>query len=203
MSTKGQRTGRPAGNDGNNRELILASAREEFSAKGFRGATLRSIAGRAGFDVALIAHYFDNKDGLFAATLTIPDGALAVLHTALTGNPETQGERLTRSYLSLWEDSATGIQMQVLARSALSNEAATASFRQVMMAALSGSAVAPLLGERQAGFSFAMSHLLGIAFARHLTRIPHIAELNFDALVVRVSPATQQYLAAAGSDTAF
>ncbi|WP_449372848.1 helix-turn-helix domain-containing protein [Arthrobacter psychrolactophilus] len=112
MSIKGQRTGRPAGHESNNRERILSSAREEFATKGFRGATLRFIAAQAGFDVALIAHYFTNKDGLFAATLTIPDSALKVLHTALTGELETQGERLTRSYLALWEDTETGPQMQ-------------------------------------------------------------------------------------------
>ncbi|WP_449372849.1 TetR/AcrR family transcriptional regulator [Arthrobacter psychrolactophilus] len=69
-----------------------------------------------------------------------------------------------------------------------------------MSAALAGPDADPLLGDRQLGFSFAMSHLLGIAFARHLTQVPHIAELDFESLVRLVSPATQQYLTVTMTD---
>ena len=194
MTTTGERPGRPARSESGNRERILNAAREEFAARGFRGATMRSIAARAGFDVALLAHYFTNKDGLFAATMTIPDHALDVLLASLTGDPDTQGERLTRSYLSLWEDAATGPQMQVLVRSVMSNEAAASSIKKLLTGAIVGPEVATLLAGRQLGFTLAMSHLLGIASTRHLTRIPQVAELDFDSLVARVAPATQLYL---------
>jgi AcrR family transcriptional regulator len=169
-------------------------AREEFADKGFRGATMRSIAARAGFDVALLAHYFDNKDGLFAATITLPDQALAVLPAALSGDLRSQGERLTRGYLALWEDPATGPQLLVLARSAMSNEQAAAGLQVMVDAAMSGPEVAPLIEGRREGFALAMAHLLGIAFSRHLARIPQVADLGLDGLVARVAPATQHYL---------
>ncbi|MFE4196075.1 TetR/AcrR family transcriptional regulator [Paenarthrobacter sp. NPDC056912] len=194
MTRKSERPGRPSGGDGSNKEQILAAARTEFASKGFRGATMRSIAALAGFDVALLAHYFGNKDGLFAATMALPEQAMDMLVTALSGDPETQGERLTRSYLALWEDAATGPQMQMLARSALINEAAAASMRRIMTGTISQPEVAALLAGRQVGFTLAMSHLLGVAFTRHLNKIPHIAELDFDTLVDRVAPATQLHL---------
>lgn len=196
MST-GKRTGRPAGGDGNNRTRILEAAREEFSTKGFRGTTMRSIALRAGFDVALLSHYFGNKDGLFAATMELPEGAQKILTQALTGPTATQGERLTRSYLGLWEDATTGPQMQILARSALSNEAATEHMRAVFIGAMSGSEVTDLLADRRTGLALAVSHLLGVAFARYLVHIPPLAESDFETLVVRTAPAVQLHLDAA------
>ena len=191
MST-GKRTGRPAGGDGNNRTRILEAAREEFSTKGFRGTTMRSIANRAGFDVALLSHYFGNKNGLFAATMELPEGAQKMLTEALAGPTATQGERLTRSYLSLWEDA--GPQMQILARSALSNEAATKHMRAVFIGAIAGSDVTDLLADRWTGLALAISHLLGVAFARHLIHIPHLAESDFETLVARTAPAVQLHL---------
>jgi AcrR family transcriptional regulator len=44
---------------------ILDSAEAEFSAHGFDGVTLRTIAARAGVDLALPHYYFDSKDNLF------------------------------------------------------------------------------------------------------------------------------------------
>lgn len=196
MST-GKRTGRPAGGDGNNRARILEAAREEFSTKGFRGTTMRSIAIRAGFDVALLSHYFGNKDGLFAATMELPEGAQKILTEALAGPTATQGERLTRSYLGLWEDATTGPQMQILARSALSNEAATEHMRAVFIGAMSGSEVTDLLADRRTGLALAISHLLGVAFARYLVHIPPLAESDFETLVARTAPAVQLHLDAA------
>jgi AcrR family transcriptional regulator len=191
---RGTRRGRPAGSDGGNRERIVAAARAEFAAKGFRGATLRSIAARAGTDVALLAHYFVNKDGLFAATITMPEEVLRVLPDALSGDVATQGERLTRRYLALWEDPRTGPQMLVLARSATGNEVAAASLQRLVSGTINRPEVAPLLRGREEGFLLAMAHLLGIALSRHLARVPQVAQLDLDTLVTLVAPATQHYL---------
>lgn len=47
------------------REMLLARAEEELGEKGFSGASLRSIAERAGATTGLIYTYFDSKDDLF------------------------------------------------------------------------------------------------------------------------------------------
>jgi AcrR family transcriptional regulator len=51
------------------RRALLNAARELFEEKGFDGATVRAIGERAGVDPALIARYFDNKEGLYIAAL--------------------------------------------------------------------------------------------------------------------------------------
>lgn len=47
--------------------LLLDAARDEFGALGYGGASLGSIAARAGVSKALIVTYFGSKDGLYAA----------------------------------------------------------------------------------------------------------------------------------------
>ncbi|MBA3792026.1 MAG: TetR/AcrR family transcriptional regulator [Actinomycetota bacterium] len=52
------------------RSQILDAAFEEFAAKGFKGATIKSIASEAGVNSpALIYHYFPDKEALFNAVL--------------------------------------------------------------------------------------------------------------------------------------
>lgn len=49
------------------RRLILEAAGAEFAAKGYAGARIASIAGRAGVNQQLISYYFDGKEGLYRA----------------------------------------------------------------------------------------------------------------------------------------
>ncbi len=48
---------------------ILAAAREEFARGGYRGGRLDAIARRAGVNKRMLYHYFNSKEGLFAAVL--------------------------------------------------------------------------------------------------------------------------------------
>lgn len=48
---------------------LLEAAEKEFSAKGFDGARLGPIAKAAGVQVALIHHYFSDKEGLYRAMI--------------------------------------------------------------------------------------------------------------------------------------
>ena len=69
MAKNGKRTGRPAGMGDTNKRRLLEAAREQFSSQGFRSVTMRSIAAEAGVDVALIAHHFGSKEGLYAVVV--------------------------------------------------------------------------------------------------------------------------------------
>ncbi|HVY96152.1 MAG TPA: TetR family transcriptional regulator [Solirubrobacterales bacterium] len=51
------------------RAALLAAAREVFDEVGYERATTREIGERAGVDPALIARYFDCKEGLFLAAI--------------------------------------------------------------------------------------------------------------------------------------
>lgn len=192
--TAAERPGRPPGGDGRNRDRILAAARQEFAAKGFRGATMRSIAATAEVDIALLAHYFGNKEGIFTATIELPADAHTALAGVLTSPAQQQGERLCRYYLGLWEDPATQDQMQILARSAASNEQATQRIRDLLTGTITDPDLATIISNRQVGFTLAMAHLLGIAFVRHLARLPALADLDFETLITRTAPVVQHHL---------
>lgn len=51
------------------RERILRAATEEFAEFGFAGARINRIADAASVNKQLIYHYFDSKDGIYAAVL--------------------------------------------------------------------------------------------------------------------------------------
>jgi AcrR family transcriptional regulator len=51
------------------RRALLEAAQEVFESVGYDRATTREIGERAGVDPALIARYFDSKEGLFLATI--------------------------------------------------------------------------------------------------------------------------------------
>lgn len=197
MAKEGKRTGRPAGMGDTNKRRLLEAAREQFSSQEYRSVTMRSIAAQAGVDVALIARHFGSKDGLFAATVELPESAPEILTSALSGPLHTQGERLTRGYLHLWEDPTTSAQMRTLARSALNHEGTGERLGASLMGADVSPEVDALVSGRRTGFSFAMTQLIGVAITRYLTRISYIAELDFETLVSHTSPTVQMHLSAA------
>ena len=49
------------------RELLLASAKQEFLEKGYQGASLRSICKNAGVTTGALYFFFQDKEDLFAA----------------------------------------------------------------------------------------------------------------------------------------
>ncbi|SHF27799.1 transcriptional regulator, TetR family [Mariniphaga anaerophila] len=63
----------------NIREVILVKAREEFQEKGFKDASMRSIAKNAEVSLSNIYNYFRNKDEIFRELLSGLLSALDVL----------------------------------------------------------------------------------------------------------------------------
>ncbi|KYH43265.1 TetR/AcrR family transcriptional regulator [Branchiibius sp. NY16-3462-2] len=199
MSQGSKRRGRPAANAGDGRERILAAARNQFATNGFRAATLRSIAGEADVDVALIAHHFGSKMGLFAASLQLPERSHGLLVSSLDGPTRTQGRRLTAAYLSLWEDPQTGPQMQAIVRAALADPEASSALQNTLIGLVADPDVQRLLEGRRTGFFLAMSHLVGLAILRYVVQLPDVARANLDELTGRVAPVVQRHLTTADS----
>lgn len=67
LSRPGRKKSDPA--RGSSSEILLEAAREVFAARGLEGARVDDIARRAGVNKQLVYHYFDSKDGLYAAVL--------------------------------------------------------------------------------------------------------------------------------------
>ncbi|WP_029288374.1 TetR/AcrR family transcriptional regulator [Cellulomonas sp. HZM] len=188
MSTRSGR--RPGGQP--TRQEIVEAARATFAAQGFDGSTIRGIAAAASVDPALVHHYFGTKEELLLETLQFPDGGEHLVLSSLDGDVSDVGERLTRAYLSLWESDDTRSQMVILARSALTNEAAMARVRPLIAAVQAHlRSTTPAAARADDTFALAIGQLLGIACGRHITRIPTLCALTFDELVERVAPSVQ------------
>src|ERR687893_2915415 len=93
------------------RGQILEAAFEEFAAKGFKGATIKSIAQAAGLQSpALIYWYFPDKEALFREVL---ESRIPVLRAVrdparlLVLPPEEVLPNIARRYLSTFDDRAT------------------------------------------------------------------------------------------------
>ncbi len=190
----GGRSGRRPGPT-SSRDAILAAAREQFTEHGYRGATLRAIAGQAGVDPGLIRHFFGDKEGLFSASLELPpQAASAVLATFATPMDEW-GVRLTRTYLSLWEDPAVAGPLRATAVSAFANDQALDRLRAFIVSAVLEKAAPRLPQDNPAlRLSTAMTHLVGLALGRYLLKAPPLVAADLDEIVALVGPVIQRYL---------
>jgi len=98
------------GEERDRREQILEAAFEEFSAKGFRGATIKSIAEAAGLQSpALIYWYFPDKEALFREVLGSRIPVLRAVRDParlLERPPEEVLPLIARRYLSTFDNPA-------------------------------------------------------------------------------------------------
>jgi AcrR family transcriptional regulator len=86
------------------RERIVAAAVEAFAEKGFRGASTRDIARRAGTNQGLITYHFQSKDALWRAAVERIIGLLAgglgeQLAGLDSGDPRERGRAAIRAYV--------------------------------------------------------------------------------------------------------
>lgn len=197
------RTGRRPGSQPTRAE-ILDAARRQFAERGYRAATIRRIAEAAGVDPALIHHYFGSKERLFAATISLPSDVLPGVLASFDRELATAGERLTRTYLGLWEDPATREQMTIVTTMALTNGEAMTHVRSAIGQAIAQIRVSGLPGpDPDVRFQLAMSQLLGVACLRHLAQAPPVSDIPFEDLVARIAPVVQLHLTGhAGAPTA-
>ncbi len=194
MAVSSDGPGRRAGDSGT-REAILAAARDQFAAKGYGGASLRTIAAAAGVDTALIRHFFGSKDGLFAATLHVPEEILQHMLRALDGPSDRLGERMVDMYLRLWEDPATAGPILAVARSAISSDKAADRLRNILGAVVFRRALPHLAADHaDVRVALAGAHLMGVALARYVVRVEPLTALDRDALIAMCAPAIQRYL---------
>lgn len=190
--------GRPRAGSTDNRSLVLAAARELFSELGFDRTTMRAVAARAGVDPALIHHYYGNKDGLLAATLT-PPAAAAQLLTGAFDDPDNAGEELVRRVIDVWETHLeVREQMAAMLRTGLSHEHAAALLRDTHRTFVLA-AVGDVVADDRREFRAALigCHLAGLLLARYLLKVPGLTAATPAELVATVGPVIQHYLTGA------
>ncbi len=188
---RGRPTGRRPGDSGT-RDAILDAALTLFADKGYDGGSLRAIASRAEVDPSLIRHFFGDKEGLFAAVLADRTAIFTRLADVLAGDRSAIGRRAADVYLSLWEDPETSGMLLALVRSVTSSPRAT----EILQGLLGSRLVASDLSSAEVrGRLLAGTHLLGIAFARHVVGLPVLTAMSHDDIVDMVAPTIQGYLA--------
>ncbi|MFS0866579.1 TetR family transcriptional regulator [Microbacterium sp. 179-B 1A2 NHS] len=188
--------GRPRGRS-DARARILAAAAEEFAERGYDAATMRSIAGRAGVDAALLHHYFGTKADLFAETIGAPLRPDLEIPRLLAGDRGQLGESIVRFVLSRFEVPEVRTRGVVLLRTAIGNRLATPLLAGFLSRELLGRIATEIGGDdAELRAALAGSQIAGLLITRYVLQLPGIATAPADELVRRVGPVVQAYLVA-------
>jgi AcrR family transcriptional regulator len=196
-----RRRGRPAGSRAGapeTREAILAAARSEFAARGYAKASIRGIARAAGVDPALVHHHFGTKEHLFGAALKFTFAPALETRDILGPGTEGVGERLVRTFLSVWEVPEVRERLIAVIRSALTEEPAAAMLREFVSRELLMRVAAQLdVPDPRLRAELAASHMVGMAVLRYVLQVEPLASADTEQLVALVAPTLQRYLTAA------
>ncbi|TDD19567.1 TetR family transcriptional regulator [Nonomuraea diastatica] len=190
-STARRRPGRRPGS-ADTRGEILAAARKVFAEKGFDKATVRGIAREAKVDPALVHHYFDTKEGMFAAAMQLPITPEIVVPVLVAGPREEIGERLVRMILEVTAEPETREPMVALIRSAMTNDRAVVMFREFISNALLFQ-VADRLRVPHLRIEAAFAQMFGVIMGRYVIKLEPLASAGHDELVELLAPTIQRY----------
>ena len=187
----GRRPGRP-----DTREAILDAARERFAAVGFDQASVRSIAGQAGVDPALVHHYFGNKQQLLTAALNLPLDPATIRDRIGAAPRHELGATIVRTVLGVW-DSPIGVPAVAALRSIVSGGQDPALARALLLEVLLRDVrerVDTPPGSGATRVLLTASQMLGVLLARKILAVEPLASMDIDDLAALVGPTLQRYL---------
>ncbi len=190
----GGRTGRRPGRSGT-REAILAAARVRFAEVGFDKASIRSIAGAAGVDAALVHHYFGTKQELFAEAVRLPADPRIVVDALAAAPIDDLGAQIVRSVVSLW-DSPAGDGALAIFRSVVAGEDPVL-IRSLLLEVVLRDVVTRVdtpAGSGRTRVALAVTQIAGVLVARRIVGLEPIASMTVDELAAQVGPTLQRYL---------
>ncbi|MDR7254896.1 AcrR family transcriptional regulator [Nocardioides sp. BE266] len=192
MSTRTSRGRRPGAPD--TRAEVLDAARTSFAEKGFRATTIRAVAASAGVDPALVHHYFGSKDQLFLAALEMPVDPRELLAPVVQMGPDGAGERLLRTFLSVWDDPEIQGQLLAVVRSVLNEDGGTL-LKEGFIPVVVGPVVGQLVVDQpEVRVPLVVSQVIGLIVARYVLALPPMALMPAEDVVARVGPVLQHYL---------
>jgi AcrR family transcriptional regulator len=192
--TAPRRRGRPRGGS-DSRQRIIAAAVDEFGEHGYDGATIRSIAVRAGVDPALVHHYFGTKADLFADAVGIPLRPDIDVPAILDGPRDQVGERLIRYVLEAFEQPDVRRRGVMLLRTAIGSRLTTPLLAGFLSRELiSRIAKSLAVDDAQLRATLVASQVAGLLITRYVLKLPGLASASVDELVGRVGPTLQRYL---------
>jgi AcrR family transcriptional regulator len=179
------------------REAILEAARRRFAAQGFEGATMRSIAGDAGVDPALVSYYFGSKSELFLESLRLPVNPVDAIDAVIAEGLHDLGARLLTRFLQVWDSPATGEPVISVLRSATSQPQLLREFLEhQVVPRLAATIEGPDADLRATAVA---TQMLGLALARYVLRVEPLASAPPEAIVPLIAPTLQRYIAGPAS----
>ncbi|MEV8436664.1 TetR family transcriptional regulator [Actinosynnema sp. NPDC051121] len=192
--TEPKRRGRRAGGE-DTKAALLAAAREVFVERGYEGATVRSIAARAGVDAAMVNHWFGGKEALFAkAVLQVPVDINALVDRLLDGPDESIGERMVRNFIGVW-DPIGGGPFAAMVRSVTSHDQVADVLRGFFVQTLLKRIVTHLdVPDAELRATLLASQIFGMGMIRYVVRFEPLASADVETLVKAIAPNLQRYL---------
>ena len=177
------------------RDRILTAARSLFAAHGFTRTTLRAVAAEAGCDVALIPHYFGNKQGLFDAATSVPEAGEAMRSPVLAAPLDRIGLAVAQTFVTVW-DTPEGAGMIAQLRSVLDD---TPDRLSPLLDSLVWGHVRDRLAEDgvdrpELRVELAAATLLGAVTMRKFLASPRLSAVESAELIHLLAPALQQHL---------
>ncbi|MYS29098.1 TetR family transcriptional regulator [Streptomyces sp. SID7804] len=170
---------------------MLEAARERFAADGYERATIRAIAKDANIDPSMVMRYYGNKEGLFAAAVTIdlrlPDPASL--------SREEVGRALVTHFFTMWEENDV---LTALLRVGATNQDGAERMQGVFREQVLPLAhrFCPDPEQVPARAALVSSQLLGMALTRYVLRFPPAVAMHTEEAVAWLAPTIQRYLTA-------
>ncbi|MGO2112910.1 MAG: TetR/AcrR family transcriptional regulator [Pseudoclavibacter sp.] len=190
-----RRRGRPRGGESDARARILNAAVHEFAEHGYDSATTRGIAARAGVDAASLHHHFGTKADLFAAVIDTPIRPDQIVGRVTDGPVDGMGERLVRVVLGAVESADEGPRAVMLLRTAIGSRLTSPLLAGYLQREVIGPLAAHLgLDDALLRASLAASQIGGLIVARHVLKLPALADASVDEIAPRAGAAIQSYL---------
>ena len=191
------RTGRRPGPN-QTRAAILDAARTAFAERGYDGVSIRAVGRAAGVDPALVHRFYGSKEALFVAAMELPVSPSALVEGLLAEGVEHLGERLVRTFLTLFDEPVAFAPFLALIRAAVSNDRAAAMLREFIAREVLGRLAAAASPDRpELRASLAGSQVVGLAMARYVVGVPPLAGTERETVVACVGPTIQRYLTGA------
>ncbi|MGB5937402.1 MAG: TetR family transcriptional regulator [Ornithinimicrobium sp.] len=189
--------GRPPGEGTGARAAIFAAASAQFAAHGYEATSMRGIAGQAGVDASLVAHYFGTKQKLFAHVVEMPIDPARAVPLLVAGPRNEVGHRVATFLLGMIDDPHVRVRAVSLIRAASTNPEAAAIMRERLTEQLL-EPLAAAINADQPKFRAAMvmSQTVGLIMARHVVQLEPLEQAERADLIVVLAPVYQHYFTA-------